>query len=66
MLEALDPDGMFIHIDNLAQQRARPDNPGIPHSLAGALEDWVDLLTTPDEDNARFVGWPVADVAAAR
>lgn len=66
VLDALDPDGMFIHIDNLAPQRARPDNPGIPHSLAGALEDWVDLLTTPDEDIARFVGWPVADVAAAR
>ncbi|WP_155368085.1 hypothetical protein [Catellatospora vulcania] len=66
VLAALDPDQVFIHIGDIARQWVEPDNPGIPHSLAGALEDWVDLLSTPDEDIARFVGWSVVDVEAAR
>lgn len=66
VLAALDPDDTFIHIEDIAWQRVGPENPGIPQSLAGALEDWIDLLTTPDEDIARFVGWSVEDVAAAR
>ncbi|GAA2355566.1 hypothetical protein Cme02nite_48240 [Catellatospora methionotrophica] len=65
-LRALDPDEAFLHIDDIARQSAEPENPGIPQSLATALEDWVDLLTTPDEDIARFVGWTPQDVAAAR
>ncbi|MEV4413777.1 hypothetical protein [Catellatospora sp. NPDC049609] len=66
VLAALDPDDMYLHIDNIERQPVEPENPGIPQSLASALEDWVDLLTTPDEDIARFVGWSVEDVAAAR
>ncbi len=66
VLAALDPDDTFIHIANIARQWVGPDNPGIPQSLADAVENWIDLLSTPDEDIARFVGWSVEDVAAAR
>ncbi|MEU7820679.1 hypothetical protein [Catellatospora sp. NPDC049133] len=66
VFEELDPDGMFIHIDNVVRHPVNPDNPGIPHSLAEALRDWVDLLKTTDEDIAQFVGWSADDVAAAR
>lgn len=66
VLAALDPEGVFLHVDDIMRQPVEPENPGIPDSLAGALEDWVDLLSTPDEDIARFVGWTVQDVAAAR
>ncbi|BCJ75768.1 hypothetical protein CS0771_53120 [Catellatospora sp. IY07-71] len=66
VLAALDPDGAFLHVDNITRRPVEPENPGIPLSLAGALEDWVDLLDTPDEDIARFVGWTVQDVADAR
>ncbi|GAA1641734.1 hypothetical protein GCM10009679_53520 [Saccharothrix algeriensis] len=66
VLAALDPDGAFLHIDNVVRRPVEPDNPGIPPSLARALEDWVDLLSTPDEEIARYVGWTVQDVAAAR
>lgn len=66
VLDALDPERTFLHIDNIPRQPVEPANPGIPPSLARALEDWVDLLNTPDEEIARFVGWTVQDVAAAR
>lgn len=66
VFDEVDPDGMFIHIDNVERQPVHPDNPGIPESLADALRDWVDLLKTTDEDIARFVGWNADDVAAAR
>jgi hypothetical protein len=67
----LDLDGKWLHIDTI---NVGPDSPepasvepvGIPASLADALQDWLGLAMTPDEDVAQFVGWSVEEVARHR
>jgi hypothetical protein len=36
--------------------------PGLPPSLQGAIRDWVTEPSTPDEEVADWVGWPVEQV----
>lgn len=64
----LDPDGKWLHIDNINIEAEPVDvEPvGIPASLAGALQDWLGSAGTPDEDVAEFVGWSVEDIARHR
>jgi hypothetical protein len=64
----LDPDDKWLHIDNIdADTEATSVEPvGIPASLADALQDWLGLAATSDEDVAAFVGWSVEEVARHR
>lgn len=62
----LDPDGKWLHIDNIDADPTVVEPVGIPASLADALQDWLGLIATPDEDVAQFVGWSVEDVARHR
>jgi len=62
----LDPDGTWLHIDNVDADPTSVEPVGIPASLADALQDWLGLTGTPDEDVAQFVGWSVEDVAHHR
>ena len=39
---------------------------GLPESLCTALTDWADARSTPHQEVAEFVGWPVERVQAAR
>jgi hypothetical protein len=64
--ERLDPDGKWLHIDRLDTEYTKVEPVGIPDSLADALEDWLGLAGTSDEDVAEFVGWSVEDVARHR
>jgi hypothetical protein len=64
--QRLDPDGKWLHIDNLDTEYTKVKPIGIPASLADALEDWLGSAGTPDEDVAQFVGWSVEDVARHR
>ena len=40
--------------------------PGVPPSLGRALEEWAVAESTPDEEIATFVDWPVAKVREHR
>ncbi|GIE78590.1 hypothetical protein Aph02nite_45400 [Actinoplanes philippinensis] len=40
--------------------------PGVPPSLRKALEEWVVDESTPDDEVADFIGWPVARVREHR
>ncbi|MFE7111791.1 hypothetical protein ACFU98_29610 [Streptomyces sp. NPDC057575] len=62
--QRLDPDGKWLHIDNLDEDSTKVESVGIPDSLADALQDW--LGSAPDEDVAEFVGWSVEEVARHR
>lgn len=64
--QRLDPNGTWLHIDNLDTGLADVEPIGIPASLADALQDWLGMASTPDEDVAQFVGWSVEDVARHR
>lgn len=64
--QRLDPDGTWLHVDNLDTEPADVEPVGIPASLADALQDWLGLASTPDEDVAQFVGWSVEYVARCR
>jgi hypothetical protein len=35
-------------------------------SLGRAIEEWVDMLSTPDEEIAEFIGWPVEKIREYR
>ncbi|QVJ02774.1 hypothetical protein KGD82_11125 [Nocardiopsis eucommiae] len=35
---------------------------GIPQSLGHALEDWLGMVATPDEEVTEFVGWSMEEV----
>jgi hypothetical protein len=67
----LDPEGKWLHIDTI---NSGPDDlepisvepVGIPASLADALQDWLGVSSTSDEDVAQFVGWSVEEVARHR
>lgn len=62
----LDPDGKWLHIDNVDADLGDVEPVGIPDSLAGALQDWLGSAGTADEDVAAFVGWPVEEVTRHR
>lgn len=53
----LDPDGKWLHIDNVETEPTSVEPVGIPASLAEALQDWLGYAATADEDIAQFVGW---------
>jgi hypothetical protein len=66
----LDPDGTWFHIDHAdgdEDEDAEPvDRHGVPESLANALQDWLGMTLTPDEDVAVVVGWSVEEVQRHR
>jgi hypothetical protein len=62
----LDPDDKWLHIDTVDTDSSSVEPVGIPASLADALQDWLGMASTPDEDVAEFVGWSVEDVARHR
>lgn len=62
----LDPNGTWLHVDNLDTEPVNVESVGIPASLANALQDWLGLASTTDEDVAQFVGWSVDEVARHR
>lgn len=62
----LDPDGEWLHIDRVDVDPVDVEPVGFPASLADALQDWLGLVTTPDEDVAQFIGWSVEEVARHR
>lgn len=64
--QRLDPNGTWLHIDNLDADLVDVEPVGLPASLADALQDWLGMASTPDEDVAQFVGWSVEDVARHR
>jgi hypothetical protein len=64
--ERLDPDGKWLHVDNIDTESADVEPVGIPASLANALQDWLGSAGTSDEDVAQFVGWPVEEVGRHR
>lgn len=61
--DRLDPDGMWVHIDQIGSEPGPgPVTAGIPESLGEALDDWVSSRSTSDEEIAEFVGWSVDKV----
>jgi hypothetical protein len=40
--------------------------PGVPPSLGRVLEEWAVDESTPDEEIATFIGWPVGKVREHR
>lgn len=64
--QRLDPDGTWLHRDNLDVEPEDVEPVGVPASLAASLQDWLGMPSTPDEDVAQFVGWSVEDVAHHR
>ncbi|MEU6979603.1 hypothetical protein [Streptomyces sp. NPDC046371] len=63
----LDPAEMWIHIDHVDDEDlADLEHPGLPDSLAEALQDWLGGVSTTDADVAQFVGWSVEEVAQHR
>lgn len=62
----LDPDGKWLHIDNVEEDMAEVESAGFPASLADFLQDWLGSAGTSDEDVAEFVGWSVEEVARHR
>ena len=42
------------------------ETPGIPVSLGHAIQDWLAMLATSDEEVAEFIGWPVERNRALR
>ncbi|MCK9871650.1 hypothetical protein MRI28_18745 [Nocardiopsis dassonvillei] len=59
----------WLHIDYIWESSGPPavePTPGVPASLAAALEDWLSVSTTPDEEVAEYIGWSVAEVKACR
>ncbi|MEU9849221.1 hypothetical protein [Streptomyces sp. NPDC047985] len=70
--QRLDPDGKWLHIDSFDEDGEDEEGGtevepvGIPDSLADALQDWLGMSSTPDEDIAEFVGWSVEEVSRHR
>ena len=66
----LDPDDTWFHIDHAdgdEDDYAEPvDHHGVPESLANALQDWLGMTSTPNEDVAVVVGWSVEEVKRHR
>jgi hypothetical protein len=40
--------------------------PGVPPSLQQVLQEWAVAESTPDEDIAAFIGWPIEQVREHR
>ncbi|MFE1594191.1 hypothetical protein [Nocardia sp. NPDC058705] len=65
--QRLDPEGTWIHIDNIEPEVADlPSIEGVPTSLGTALADWIGYRATTNEEIAEFIEWPVDKVRAAR
>ena len=62
----LDPDGTWLHLENVPSDLTSVPPIGLPASLAEALQDWLGMASTTDEDVAQLVGWSVAEVARHR
>ncbi|MBM2614850.1 hypothetical protein JIG36_04670 [Actinoplanes sp. LDG1-06] len=58
----------WVGVDDLFGEAVWPDiaTAGVPPSLCRALEDWVTQESTPDEDVADFIGWPLPKVREHR
>ena len=54
-------DGLYAEVPG-----ADPATPGMPPSLGRAIEEWVGAPSTPDEEIAQLVGWPVGKVREHR
>ncbi|GAA1582253.1 hypothetical protein [Actinoplanes couchii] len=52
--------------DDLFTDVPEPATPGIPPSLGRAIEEWLFAASTPDQDIAEFIGWPVGEVREHR
>lgn len=69
--QRLDPDGKWIHIEHIEMDDPEASRPevapvGVPASLAEALQDWLGMAATSDEDVAAVVGWSVEEVGRHR
>lgn len=66
--DRLDPDGKWFHCDHVSDDvpSSEIETPGIPVSLGYAIQDWLAMLATSDEEVAEFIGWPVERVRALR
>jgi hypothetical protein len=63
----LDPAGIWYHADNLYDEPVDDlITHGVPASLGRAIEEWVAQPSTPDEEIAGFIGWPVDRVREHR
>ncbi len=54
-------DGLYAEVPG-----TDPATPGIPPSLGRAIEEWVGAPSTPDEEIAQLLGWPVGKVREHR
>lgn len=54
-------DGLYAEIPGPGPQAT-----GLPSTLAATIEEWVAAVSTPDEEIAEFIGWPVAKVRECR
>lgn len=65
--DRLNPSGTWIHFDQIDSEPAPTlDVPGVPDSLAIALDDWVSSTSTSDLDIAEFIGWTEDKVSQHR
>jgi hypothetical protein len=62
------PDGRCIHVDSVTDDLPLPDvaTPGVPPSLATALDEWIGQSSTSDGEIAEFIGWSVEKVREHR
>jgi hypothetical protein len=60
----LDPENTWFHADHLGGDEPVPyvETPGVPETLGHAIEEWADSPSTPEEEIAEFIGWPVEKV----
>lgn len=67
-LERLDPDNVWVDRDGLFSDHVFDivQTPGVPHSLAQALQEWVDGRNVTDDEIAQFVGWTTDKVHQLR
>lgn len=63
----IDGSDRWVHIDRIDDEDS-PTVPagGIPESLADALQDWLSMASTSDQDVAAVIGWSVDEVAQHR
>jgi hypothetical protein len=61
--DRLDPNGTWIHIDQIDPEPGpRPVTAGISESISEVLDDWISSRSTSDEEIAEFIGWSVDKV----
>jgi len=67
IVQQLDPDGLWLHIDGVEPEEVEVEIPdGLPPGLAIAVQEWVSTPGVPTEEVAGYIGWPVEKVAALR